>query len=92
MWKIRSSTANAKLSATKKTKANPWIIAGCIYGPCCLFIGVSRILPRPFSHDLDTYLWMAMGTILLMAGLGMLYANQQRLERRLEELERLKSR
>ncbi len=91
MWKIRSSAANAKLLTAKKTKANPWIIAGCTYGPCCLFIGVSRILPHPFGRDLDTYLWMALGTILLMVGLGMLSANQQRLERRLDELERLKN-
>ena len=91
MWKIRSSVANAKLLTSKKVKANPWIIMGCTYGPCCLFIGVSRTLEHPFGRDFDCYLWMALGTILLMAGLGMLYANQQRLERRLDELERMKN-
>ncbi len=91
MWKIRSSAANARLLTAKKIKPNLWIIAGCTYGPCCLFIGISRMLGRPFGRDFDSYLWMALGTILLMVGLGMLYANQQRLERRLDELERLKS-
>ena len=91
MWKIRSSAANARLSTAKKVKANPWIIMGCTYGPCCLLIGTSRILKYPFGRDFDTYLWLALGSILLMVGLAMLYANQQRLERRLDELERLKN-
>ena len=91
MWKIKSSSANAKLSIVKKAKANPWLIAGCSYGPACLYIGFSRTLIDPFGRNLDRLLFFALGTILLMVGLGMLSANQQRLERRLDELERLKN-
>ena len=91
MWKIRSSAANARLSTAKKVKANPWLVAGCTYGPCFLFIGFSRTLADPFKHDLDTLLMFALGAVFLMTGFGMLYVNQQRLERRLDELERVEN-
>ena len=91
MWKIRSHAGNAALRTAVKVKANPYLILGITYGPVGIYHGLYLTLPKPYGHDLDTHLFIAGGTLLLMFGLLSLYGNQQRLERRLVELERLKS-
>ena len=84
----------AKPSNTEKPQAEinsflPFILS---FGPVLMFSGFYKAFTNAVgANNLVTVSFEVVGTLLLALGLGMLLANQQRLERRLDELERLRN-
>ena len=81
-----------KLAAASKNKANPLLIAGIVFGPVLILMGLHYPLLFAIKRpDWFGYGIAVAGTFLLILGLVMMLARQQHLERRLDELERLKN-
>ncbi len=80
----------AALASTNKTKTSPFLIAGIVFGPILMLMGLHYpLLLETKRPDWFGYGIAVAGTFVLILGLSMLLAKQQKIERRLDELERL---